>query len=175
MNQGNQPGKYFKDNGIYQDGGLLFHFASRNRWAVVFTAFQSQAFHTDDVTGNPLNDLPVHDPDQPEQQTPVRIIAAMVNPKGDDAQSEYVILLNKSDADIDLTGWQILDKLNKKDTIGAKVIQSGDTIRITFNGAGVQLSNKGGTITLLNNNGLKIDGVSYTKEDASKQGFIVEV
>jgi len=175
MNQGNQPGKYFKDNGIYQDGGLLFHFASRKRWAAVFTAFQSQAFHTDDVTGNPLNDLPVHHPDQPEQQTPVRIIAAMVNPKGDDPRDEYVILLNKNDADIDLTGWQIVDKLNKKDIINTKIISAGDTIRITLSGAGAQLSNKGGTITLLNNNGLKIDGVSYTKEDASKQGFIVEL
>jgi uncharacterized protein YukJ len=24
MNQGNKPGKYFKDNGIYQDGGCFF-------------------------------------------------------------------------------------------------------------------------------------------------------
>jgi hypothetical protein len=118
---------------------------------------------------------PVHHPDQPEQQTPVRIIAAMVNPKGDDPRDEYVILLNKNDADIDLTGWQIVDKLNKKDIINTKIISAGDTIRITLSGAGAQLSNKGGTITLLNNNGLKIDGVSYTKEDASKEGFIVEL
>lgn len=175
MNQGNQPGKYFGDNGIYQDGGLLFHFASRNRWAAVFTAFQSQAFHTDDVTGNPLNDLPPNHPDQPEQQTPVRIIAAMVNLKGEEVGNEYVILLNKNDADIDLTGWQVVDKLNKKDIIDAKVIPTGDTLKITLTGEGAQLSNKGGTITLLNKDGLKIDGVSYTKEDASKEGFIVEL
>ena len=48
MNQGNPEGKYYKDNGIWQDGGLIFHYESRNRWAAVFTAFQSQAFHTDD-------------------------------------------------------------------------------------------------------------------------------
>jgi uncharacterized protein YukJ len=175
MNQGNQPGKYFKDNGVYQDGGLIFRFPSRNRWAAVFTAFQSQAFHTDDATGNPLNDLPIVSPGQPEKQTPVRIIAAMVNPPGDDTKKEYIILLNKSTKAIDLTGWQVLDKLNKRDTIDHGVIQAGDTLRITLTGLGAQLSNKGGTITLLNKGGLKVDGVSFTKEDASHEGEIVEV
>jgi len=175
MNQGNQPGKYFKDNGVYQDGGLIFHYPSSNRWAAVFTAFQSQAFHTDDDTGNPLNDLPIEDPAQPEKQTPVRIIAAMVNPAGDDVKKEYIILLNKSTKAIDLKGWQVLDKLDKRDTINQGVIQAGDTFRITLTGLGAQLSNKGGTITLLNKDGLKVDGVSYTKEDASREGEIAEV
>jgi len=170
MNQGNQAGKYFKDNGVYQDGGLIFHYPSSNRWAAVFTAFQSQAFHTDDATGNPLKD-----PGQPEKQTPVRIIAAMVNPAGDDVKKEYIILLNKSTKAIDLKGWQVVDKLDKRDTINQGVIQAGDTLRITLTGLGAQLSNKGGTITLLNKDGLKVDGVSFTKDDASHEGEIVEV
>ena len=170
MNQGNQAGKYFKDNGVYQDGGLIFHYPSSNRWAAVFTAFQSQAFHTDDATGNPLKD-----PGQPEKQTPVRIIAAMVNPAGDDVKKEYIILLNKSTKAIDLKGWQVIDKLDKRDTINQGVIQAGDTLRITLTGLGAQLSNKGGTITLLNKDGLKVDGVSFTKDDASHEGEIVEV
>ncbi len=175
MNQGNQPGKYFKDNGVYQDGGLIFHYPSSNKWAAVFTAFQSQAFHTDDATGNPLNDLPITDPGQPEKRTPVRIIAAMVNPPGDDVKKEYIILLNKSTKAIDLKDWQVLDKFDKRDTISQGVIQAGDTLRITLTGLGAQLSNKGGTITLLNNEGLKVDGVSFTKEDASREGEIIEV
>lgn len=175
MNQGNKAGKYFKDNGVYQDGGLIFHYPSSSRWAAVFTAFQSQAFHTDDDTGNPLNDLPIEDPGQPEKRTPVRIIAAMVNPAGDDVKKEYIILLNKSTKAIDLKGWQILDKLDKRDTINQGVIQAGDTLKITLTGLGAQLSNKGGTITLLNKDGLKVDGVSFTKDDASHEGEIVEV
>src|SRR5699024_10448994 len=130
MNQGNPPGKYFDDNGIYQDGGLLFHFCSRNRWSAVFTAFQSQAFHTDDTTGNPVTELPIPDPDQPENLAPVRIIAAMVNPEGDDVGDEYIILLNKSNRDIDLDGWQIADKFKKTDIISGKTIKAGDTLRI---------------------------------------------
>ena len=175
MNQGNQPGKYFKDNGVYQDGGLIFHYPSSNRWAAVFTAFQSQAIHTDDDTGNPLNDLPPTDPGQPEKRTQVRIIAAMANPAGDDVKKEYIILLNKSTGAIDLKGWQVVDKLNKRDTISQGMIQAGDTLRITLTGLGAQLSNKGGTITLLNKDGLKVDGVSFTKDDASREGEIIEV
>lgn len=54
MNQGNPRGKYFKDNGVYQDGALIFHFPSAGNWAAVFTAFQSESFQTDDQTGHPL-------------------------------------------------------------------------------------------------------------------------
>ena len=39
--------------------------------------------------------------------------------------------------------------------------------------ADVQLSNKGGIITLLNAQGLKVDGVSYTKTQAGREGWTV--
>jgi uncharacterized protein YukJ len=175
MNQGNKAGKYFGDNGIYQDGGLLFHFSSRNRWAAVFTAFQSQSFYTDDVTGNPITEVPIPGPQQPPNRTPVSIIAAMVNPGGNDVGLEYVILLNKSNQDINLQGWQIVDKLNKKETITNKIIEAGSTIRITLSGNRAQLSNKGGNITLVNAEGIKIDGATYTESDADVQGWLIEL
>ncbi|MBN9380338.1 MAG: DUF2278 family protein [Chitinophagaceae bacterium] len=175
MNQGNPPGNYLKDNGPYQDGGLIFHFPSRGRWAAVFTAFQSQSFHTDDVTGNPLNNLSPTDPGQPENDTPLRIIAAMVNPKGDDPGKEYVILLNKGAVDINLSGWQIADKQKKKDTLGNLTVPAGDTLKVKLTGNGAQLSQKGGIITLLNKDGLKVDGVTYTQKDAQQEGVLVEL
>ena len=169
MNQGNpKGGKYYNDNGPWQDGGLIFHFASRNRWAAVFTAFQSQSFHTDDA-GNPTTSIP--DP----HDTLVRIIAAMVNPVGTDSGKEYVILLNKSNKDVNISGWQIVDKLKKKDTIGNETIPAGNTLRINLSGEGAQLTNKGGTITLLNKDNQKIDGVTYTKNDAAREGQLVEL
>ena len=170
MNQGNPAGKYFGDNGIWQDGGLLFHFASRNRWAAVFTAFQSQSFHTNDQTGNPISD-PLPTP----AKAGVRIIAALVNPEGDDTGKEYIILLNKTNKDINLAGWQIVDKLKKRDIIGNKILPAGDTLRIQLTGAGAQLTNKGGNITLLNKESLKVDGVTYTKEDAAAEDQLVEL
>jgi uncharacterized protein YukJ len=50
MNQGN-GGKYKKDNGVYQDGGLVFQYPN-GKWQAFFFAFQSQTFDTDDK-GNP--------------------------------------------------------------------------------------------------------------------------
>lgn len=50
MNQGN-GGKYKKDNGTYQDGGLVFQYPN-GKWQAFFFAFQSQTFDTDD-RGNP--------------------------------------------------------------------------------------------------------------------------
>jgi len=54
MNQGNGAG-YRKDNGVFQDGGLVFDYPNGKRQAFFF-AFQSQTFATDDKTGNALDD-----------------------------------------------------------------------------------------------------------------------
>ena len=35
----------------------------------------------------------------------------------------------------------------------------------------VQLGNRGGIITLLDNRGLKVDGVSYTEQQAQREGW----
>lgn len=52
MNQGNPKGSFYKDNGIYQDGALLFHFPRQGTWTGVFVAFQSESFKTDN-SGDP--------------------------------------------------------------------------------------------------------------------------
>ena len=175
MNQGNRSGKYKKDNGIYQDGGLIFHYASRNQWAAVFTAFQSQSFHTNDHTGDPVNDVPGGGDDHPESTSMVRIIGAMVNPIGGDKGKEFVLLLNKSGKDINLSGWKIADKEKKTQSLGNATIEAGETLKVRLNGSGAQLSNEGGTITLLNKKGQKVDGVSYTKKDAAREGEVIEL
>ncbi|HEY4111131.1 DUF2278 family protein [Puia sp.] len=174
MNQGNPKGSFFGDNGVYQDGGLLFHFPSRNRWAAIFTAFQSQSFHTDDATGNPVTAPGPTGPQQPQENTPVRIAAALVNPKGGDPAKEYVLLLNTGADAVDLDGWAIADTHKRRDTLGKHTLQPGDTFRVNLSGKGAQLSNKGGIITLLNAQGLKVDGASYTQQQASKEGVLVD-
>ncbi|HLZ88652.1 MAG TPA: DUF2278 family protein [Puia sp.] len=174
MNQGNPQGSFYKDNGVYQDGGLIFHFPSRNRWAAIFTAFQSESFHTDDQTGDPLVAAGPGNPQNPENSSTVSIAAALVNPKGGDPGKEYVLLLNKGSEAVDLSGWKIADSHKNKDTISKQAIQPGDTLRVNLSGHGAQLSNKGGIITLLNPQGLKVDGVTYTRRDVVKEGVLVE-
>lgn len=52
MNQGNdKKGPWVKDNGIWQDGGILVQM--KYHWIGIFLAFQTQAWCTDDY-GNPV-------------------------------------------------------------------------------------------------------------------------
>jgi uncharacterized protein YukJ len=171
MNQGN-VGAHAGDNGTYQDGGLFIHFPGDDKWLAMFMKFQSQVVHTSDP-GEPVPGDPVPTPQLPEEATPVMIIAARVNPVGDDMGKEFVYLLNTSDKDINIDGWSLADKRKNTDTIHNGVLKAGDISKITLNGKGAQLSNDGGIITLLNKQGLKIHGVSYTKDQSKSQGATI--
>lgn len=165
MNQGN-TGKWASDDGVYQDGGILIYYPAEDRWTGIFLAFQSQAPHTDDQTGHAIATDPVA---PPEETQAVRIIGALVNPQGNDAGRETVLLLNTTHQTIDLTGWTLANKDKQKFSLTGH-IGPGDTLKITLSGQNEFLSNQGGIITLLNNHGLKIHGVKYTKKQIQKQG-----
>jgi len=174
MNQGNVA-PFLGDDGVWQDGGLLLQFPSTNQWVAIFLAFQSQAFHTDDATGHTSTATPEPGPGpQPspgESDHTVRIVGALVNPVGPAPEHETVTILNASANPIDLSGWQIADRLkNKHGLTGA--INAGATLMVSLPPT-VQLGNKGGIITLLDKNGLKVDGVSYTESQAQKEGWTV--
>ena len=97
----------------------------------------------------------------------IRIIAAYVN----DVRSperETVTLLNTADVTVDLNGWQIKDKQKAAQPLSGS-IEAGATTVVRIK-APVTLSNKGGIITLLNAKGVKVHGVSYTKQQASQPG-----
>jgi len=172
MNQGNDPG-HRRDDGVWQDGGLILHFADPGQWVAIFLAFQSQVFHTDDQTGHALSDgaPPLGPADQPNAAEPdgsVRIVAALVNPVGPAPEKETVTLINTTAAAVNLTGWHLLDRLKHRQELSGS-IEPGAT-RVIDVTAPVALGNSGGLITLLNQDGLKVDGVSYTKAQASHEG-----
>ncbi|UFZ06177.1 DUF2278 family protein [Bradyrhizobium ontarionense] len=180
FNQGNPPGQYAKDNGPWQDGGLIFEFPDQQQWVAIFLKFQTQAWHSDDTSGEVI--LPP-DPDHPDApHTPpdrdhippldvpdglVRIVAAYVNDVRT-PEHETVTLLNTADIDVDLDGWQIKDK-QKNMMLLKGTIARGATMVVPI-AAPVALSNKGGIITLLNASGVKVHGVSYTREQAAQPG-----
>lgn len=165
MNQGNS-GPFTRDDGVWQDGGLLLHFPVQDQWVGIFLAFQSQAWHTDDTTGHAISGLEPAGPDQP-----VRIVGALVNPVGPAPEPETITLLNAGPRDIDLAGWAVLDRLKQRMTLTAQTLAAGDTTRLALQPP-VQLGNQGGLITLLNPAGLKVDGVAYMKTQA-KEGWTV--
>ena len=183
MNQGSS-GQFKKDNGVWQDGGLLVHFPEQSQWIAVFTAFQSQAWHTDDVTGDALAPAPVQPGEDagplvptpdilPTEELPdglIRIVAALVN-SVESPEKEFVTLLNASSRDVSLAGWRIADKQKAKMPL-AGLLAAGTSIRVPVQPP-VTLSNKGGIITLLDPQGRKVDGVSYTKVQAHNVGWTI--
>ncbi len=163
MNQGSE-GRFEETNGVWQDGGLLVHFTAENRWVGIFLAFQSQCRHTDDDTGD------CYGGNGPRKEKQVMIIGAMVNPPGHDAGLERVLLLNTTPIDINLNGWSMADKGKRRHELPNEILPPGEVLSITLPGNTIQLGNKGGLITLLDAEGIKIHGVQYTKQQASEQG-----
>jgi uncharacterized protein YukJ len=182
MNQGN-VGEFVQDDGVWQDGGLLFHFPSVDKvnvgvgaevwpeqWIAVFLAFQSQCLHTDDKTGHRLPECDAIIP--PKIEASVQIIAALVNPEGDDAGHETVTLINLAPGIVNLSGWFIADKNKNRSLISNISLNPGATGVVKLDGRGAQLGNNGGIITLLDPQGIKYHGVSYTKEQ-TRSGWTV--
>jgi uncharacterized protein YukJ len=167
MNQGNSA-QFRRDDGVWQDGGLLLHYPAQQQWVAIFLAFQSQAWHTDDRTGHALPTPGPGEPGAPDHT--VRIVAALVNPAGPAPEAETVTLVNASPQVVDLTGWSILDREKRRFVLEAGPLAAGDTIRVPLSSQ-VALGNRGGLITLLNPDGLKVDGVAYTKAQAEREGW----
>ena len=176
MNQGNMR-QWQRDDGIWQDGGLLFYFPQHDQWAAVFLAFQTQSFHTDDKTGRRLLHEPTPQYPEPEalphiparvDKPIVRIIAALVNPAGEDTGRESITLKNTTDTTINLDNWVIVDKHRQYEILQNITLHAGESKAVRLSGMGARLSNKGGTITLLNPEGIKIDGVAYTQRQVAR-------
>jgi len=211
MNQGND-GSFARDNGVWQDGGLIVHTPSLNRWSAVFLAFQSQAIHTNDESGDAepgslkfsdviagatvpvptepgTQPVPTEPQPQPSPVDPmpapgqrdlvVRIVSAMVNPVGSEGQpgytgeGEWVQLVNMLPEAVDLNDWAFLNKTKMKGVIGAgNLLPPAGFLRVKM-AASCPLGNNGGLITLIDPHGLKIHGVSYTAEQAKREGYPV--
>jgi len=180
MNQSN-VGQFMGDDGVWQDGGVLVHFPAQDQWVAVFLKFQSQGWHTDDKTGHKIGptepglppEFPTHPPPLPVSDDPqglVRIVAALVN-SVHSPEVEIVTLVNAAPREINLDGWVLMDTQKNKQKLTGK-LNAGEARAIRV-GKPVALSNKGGIITILDEMGLKVDGVSYTKAQASNPGWTI--
>jgi uncharacterized protein YukJ len=171
MNQGNSA-RFRGDDGVWQDGGMLLHFPGESRWVAIFLAFQSQAWHTDDAGGHALSGPAPTPPPTTLEDGAVRILAAMVNPNGGTPERETVLLLNASPQPVDLSGWHLADRMSKTCALPSVRLDAGAVLSVPLRDP-MQLSNKGGSITLLDKTGLKVAGVAYTAEQAQREGWTV--
>jgi uncharacterized protein YukJ len=166
MNQGN-TGRFTRDDGVWQDGGLLLHFPAAQQWVAVFLAFQSQSWHTDDRTGHTLPELravgPVAGPGEPDHV--VRIVAALVA----DGGRPSVTLLNTGTEELDLAGWTLSDVLEHRMPLPSTRLPAGEAARIPVQSP-LRLDKEGGLLTLLDPAGLKVDGVAYTGRQVQQVG-----
>jgi uncharacterized protein YukJ len=177
MNQGN-VGQFVGDDGVYQDGALLIQFPRENQWVAIFLKFQSQTWHTDDRTGQRIETTSVPVPSQLAEERlalepagTLRLVAALINPGGEKATAPVVTLLNPSAAAIDLAGWSIADRQKQKCRLTGK-IAAGGILQVKLPQQ-LDVGLQGGAMTLLNPEGLKVTGVSYTANQAAREGWTI--
>lgn len=114
-----------------------------------------------------------------DDEVPIFIAGAMVNPKGNEAQGEWVSLINLSGETISIEGWEIQDKVVLKDGKRRTVkltgeIGAGEARRIQPLSPVRLLNNpddeEPGLIILNDADGNQIDRVSYRKKDLPAEG-----
>jgi uncharacterized protein YukJ len=179
MNQGN-VGQFTKDNGVWQDGGLLVQFrGAQPTWTGVFLAFQSQSWHTNDQTGQPLVQRAFGEPlaavagslASMPYDAALQIVAALVKPEAHAAQT--VTLLNRSPEPVDLDGWSLVNSIKKRYALEG-IIRAGNTHVVPL-GHNAFLSPDGDWLTLLDPNGLKVTGTAFTLTDAEPTGWTIRL
>src|SRR5262245_6157558 len=183
MNQGNPPGQFAADNGIFNDGALILQFP--DHVTGLFFRFKTQWLPTD-ANGDRI---PGVSKEIPPGVTPsetggegggethpafpnVYVERALINPAGDDPGKEVVVIGNTTTSAVDLTGWSIVDKNNAAEVLGGVLLPAGGSVSVVLSGGGAQLSNKGGTIRLINPAGVLIHAVSYSKGDIVEDRFV---
>lgn len=175
MNQGNAPHEHDEDNGVFNDGGLILKFP--DRFVGLFFRFKTQWLPTD-THGNRIPGVSMEiPPAATPEDTPdsggthpafptVYVERALVNPVGEDPGKEVVVIGNTTLAAVDLSGWSIVDKNNIAEALSGVLLPAGGSVSVVLSGGGAQLSNKGGTVRLMNPAGVLIHAVSYSKSDA---------
>jgi len=170
MNQGNDP-SHWEQDGTWQDGGMLVEYPAERRWRGVFLKFQSQSWHTDDVTGhallppphfNQLQPVPLDRRGMPHPDGMVRIHSARLARQNAEGRWEkpVITLLNVCPFPLDLEGWRLINRGKGRWKLQGR-LEAGECRDFPI-GRGLPLPAEGGLITLLNAEGLKVHGVSYT-------------
>ncbi|OQE25391.1 hypothetical protein PENSTE_c006G00169 [Penicillium steckii] len=180
MNQGNVE-EYEKDDGVFQDGGLLIHYPKSDDWIGVFLGFGSQSVHTDNDNGHATSDETWADYLSPESQrddlieNSVSIDEASWDAKQQDPsrrRKSSVKLSNLTDHKIPLSSWKVKNSAGKTQDLPREANLDAKSTS-SFDLPDMDFSKIGDTVTLLNEKGLKVDGVSYNSHSGVKSQPVV--
>jgi poly(U)-specific endoribonuclease len=109
-------------------------------------------------------------PPSPGLPASVRIVAALINPLGDDPGQELVTLINVGSTPVVPEGWRLLDKAGHEFSVGDLRLLPGVATTVRLPAGSIQLSNKGGNITLVDRASRLVHSVSYSKQQVARQG-----
>lgn len=96
----------------------------------------------------------------------VRIIAMLVNPEGADPGSETVTLAHVGPGSLTLDGWLLRDRNGKTTALDGLTLRPGYPETLTLDGQGIQLSNKGSVIEVVNASGQTVHRAEYARARA---------
>ncbi|WP_159738532.1 lamin tail domain-containing protein [Vibrio atypicus] len=156
----------------------LFHSPNGQHIRTFYPIFRGAADIVD--AGSRSNAQPAGDVQMPAINShddvissPVRVISAIVNPLNVDAGFEIITVVNVAAIAQPLSGWSMADKNDHRYEFADKELQPGEFLTIKLSGEDLQLSNKGGDITLYDNLQRIVHRVSYSKVQAKKQGVTI--
>ena len=84
-----------------------------------------------------------------------------------------MVLGNSTTRPISLTGWAIVDKAGNAEKLHGQLLAPGASTQVVLSGDTAQLSNKGGSIRLVDPSGHQVHAVSYSKVQASVEGRFI--
>lgn len=146
--------------------GLDLHRLSDNRNAIrtFFPRFKSCSVCN-------VHEDPAEPPPSAGEPGRVRMLAALINPAGHDPGRETVTLVNVTPEAIPIRGWAIRAPNGTEFVFGDEILAGGEvrTFRLPSNSA--QLRNRAGRIVLRDAAGNPQHEVTYSDEQARRQGF----
>ncbi|MGF1457084.1 MAG: DNA/RNA non-specific endonuclease [Alphaproteobacteria bacterium] len=103
-----------------------------------------------------------------DEDVDVFIAAALVNPKGNEREGEWISIINLSNEKVDLKGWTLSDTRRPPlELSGTLEPGQSQTVKPV---TPLQLGNNGGVIELYDEARQRIDRVKYTATDAAHEG-----
>ena len=96
-----------------------------------------------------------------------------MNPEGEDVGRETVTLFNASTTPIVLDGWKLMDRQNKSEAVSGIHLGACESVTLRLSGNGVQLSNRGGALRLMNADNQLVHAVTYSQAQALSGRVVV--